>query len=97
MSRVGELDTAFPHRNAETMLVFTGGWATAEDDEGGIKAIRDWYKAAEPFTGGYYTNIDNEHSDSNSNYGPAYPRLQQIKTQYDPGNLFRLNSNIEPA
>ena len=97
VSRVGELDTAFPHRNAETMLVFTGGWATAEDDEAGIKAIRDWYGAAEPYTGGYYTNIDNEHADSNANYGPAYPRLQQIKGQYDPGNLFRLNSNIDPA
>ena len=97
VSRVGELDTAFPHRNAATMLVFTGGWATAEDDDAGIKAIRDWYQAAEPYTGGYYTNIDNDHVASNSNYGPAYPRLQQIKSQYDPGNLFRLNSSIEPA
>ena len=26
VSRVGELDTAFPHRNAELMLVFVSGW-----------------------------------------------------------------------
>ena len=97
VKRVGELDTAFPHRNAETMLVFTGGWETAADDEGGIQAIRDWYYALEPYTGGYYTNIDNDHTSSNKNYGPAYPRLQGIKAQFDPGNLFRLNSNIEPA
>ena len=97
VKRVGELDTAFPHRNAETMLVFTGGWESSEDDEGGIQAIRDWYYALEPYTGGYYTNIDNDHASSNRNYGPAYPRLQGIKAQYDPGNLFRLNSNIEPA
>ena len=28
---------------------------------------------------------------------PAYERLSKIKGQVDPGNLFRLNSNIEPA
>lgn len=97
VKRVGELDTAFPHRNAETMLVFTGGWESAEDDDGGIQAIRDWYSAAEPFTGGYYDNIDNDGENANANYGPAYPRLREVKAQYDPGNLFRLNSNIEPA
>ena len=97
VKRVGELDTAFPHRNAETMLVLAGGWLEAEDDAPGIQAIRDWYYELDPYTGGYYTNIEYDGEGANSNYGPAYPRLQQIKTQYDPGNLFRLNSNIEPA
>jgi len=31
------------------------------------------------------------------NYGPAYEKLSKIKGQYDPGNLFRLNSNVHPA
>ena len=97
VKRVGELETAFPHRNAETMLVLAGGWADAADDEPGIKAIRDWYGALDPYTGGYYTNIEYDGENANANYGPAYPRLQSIKSQYDPGNLFRLNSNVAPA
>ena len=95
--RVGELDTAFPHRNAETMLGFGGGWMDAADDESGIALSRLWYSRLEPFMGGYYTNIDFDGSGAASNFGPAYPRLQKIKAKFDPGNLFRLNSNVEPA
>ncbi|MGH7130065.1 MAG: BBE domain-containing protein [Planctomycetaceae bacterium] len=31
------------------------------------------------------------------NFGPVYKRLVSIKNRYDPMNLFRLNSNVEPA
>jgi len=95
--RVGELDTAFPHRNAETMLGVGGGWMDAADDESGIALSRQWYAQLEPFMGGYYTNIDFDGEKAAGNYGPAYARLQQVKAQYDPMNLFRLNSNVEPA
>jgi len=30
-------------------------------------------------------------------YGDNYERLVQIKTKYDPQNLFRVNQNIKPA
>ncbi|MDH3350102.1 MAG: FAD-binding oxidoreductase, partial [Gammaproteobacteria bacterium] len=56
--RVGELDTAFPHRNAETMVGVGGGWMDPADDESGIALSREWYYKLEPFMGGYYDNID---------------------------------------
>jgi FAD/FMN-containing dehydrogenase len=98
VKQVGELDTAFPHRNAETMVLVGGGWMDPEMDEECMAIGRSWFKAFEPFVGGYYDNIQSDTDDKASEtYGPAYRRLAQVKGQYDPGNLFRLNRNIRPA
>jgi hypothetical protein len=98
VGRVDELATAFPHRNAETMLVFASLWTDPADDEETIAGTRAWHKHLEPFTGGYYDNIEYEiDATASGNYGPAYQRLTQVKREYDPMNLFRLNSNVKPA
>jgi hypothetical protein len=97
VKRVGEMDTAFPHRNAEIMLVMLSAWGDAAQDDEMISATRALHGAIAPFTGGYYDNIDFDRDATTGNYGPAHARLSKIKGQYDPGNLFRLNSNIEPA
>jgi hypothetical protein len=98
VGRVDELATAFPHRRAETMLVFAGLWTDPAEDDAAIAGIRDWYGQLEPFTGGYYQNIEVEIDESAAgNYGPAYQRLTEIKGRHDPTNLFRLNSNVKPA
>jgi hypothetical protein len=96
--RVGELDTAFPHRNAETMIMVGGGWMDPAQDADAIATARAWFKQLEPFTGGYYDNIqaDTSAPDSGS-FGPAHSRLAEIKRRYDPTNQFRLNRNIKPA
>jgi hypothetical protein len=97
VKRVGELETAFPHRNAEIMLIVLSAWTDPAQDEEMIAAARTYYAALEPMMGGYYDNIEYDRDKATSNYGPAYPRLSKIKSEYDPANLFRLNSNIEPA
>jgi hypothetical protein len=98
VSRVPELATAFPHRNAQSMIAVGGVWMDPAMDDEFIATARNWFAQLEPFTGGYYSNIDFDGANSGSkNYGPAYPRLSKIKAKYDPNNLFRLNRNIEPA
>ncbi len=98
VNRVDDLATAFPHRNAETMVLVGGGWTDPAQDEEAIALARNWYAQLEPFTGGFYDNIDFDAADpAGANFGPAFERLARIKAQYDPGNLFRLNRNIRPA
>jgi FAD/FMN-containing dehydrogenase len=97
VKRVTESDTAFPHRNAETMIGVGGGWMDPAEDEESIALSREWYYQLDPLMGGYYDNIDFDGAEAVGNYGPAYERLSKIKGEFDPMNLFRLNSNIEPA
>ena len=97
VKRVDELATAFPHRNIETMLVVVGTWSDPEQDAEAIALARKWFYTLEPYTGGYYDNIEFEGKSVAGNYGPAYERLTNIKRQHDPMNLFRLNSNIKPT
>lgn len=97
VKRVDELATAFPHRNVESMLIVAGAWTDPEHDAEAIGLAREWFSQLEPFTGGYYTNIEYDGEAGDGNYGPAYDRLSKIKGIHDPMNLFRLNSNIEPA
>lgn len=98
VNRVDDLATAFPHRNAETMVMVGGGWTDPAQDEEAIAIARNWFAQLEPFTGGFYDNIDFDAKDpAGGNYGPAYPRLAEVKGRYDPGNLFRLNQNVRPT
>jgi FAD/FMN-containing dehydrogenase len=98
VTRVDDLATAFPHRNAETMVMVGGGWMDPAQDEEAMTLARNWFAQLAPFTGGFYDNIDFDAKDpAGENYGPAYSRLAEIKGRYDPGNLFRLNRNVKPS
>jgi FAD/FMN-containing dehydrogenase len=97
-SRVDSLATAYFHRDAHSNFGISGVWRDPSESEKRIDAIRRIHAAIEPHMTGFYTNL-NEDSERRTwgNYGPNYRRLAQIKFRYDPGNLFRLNANIQPA
>ena len=79
------------------MLIVAGAWSDPQDDDPAMKLGRSWFSALERHTGGYYDNIEwDGESRAARNFGPNYARLVDTKTQYDPNNLFRMNSNIAP-
>jgi hypothetical protein len=98
VSRVGETETAFPHRRAETMIGLFTTWTDPAQDDANIASTREWWSEIEPHTGGFYPNLrDEEERRVWDNYGPNYARLVKIKSRVDPANLFRLNANLPPG
>jgi FAD/FMN-containing dehydrogenase len=98
VGRVASSATAFTHRDAAFNFGIMYGSRDPSKNEAGKIAVREFYEAMKPHFVGFYTNL-NDDSEENTwgNYGPNYPRLAKLKSQYDPGNLFRLNANIKPG
>ena len=97
IAEVAETATAWPHRNARLMMGVLSFWPDASMDSARIGAVRSLWSKFEPQVGGYYANIQADDIEVVGNYGPAHRRLVSIKNEYDPVNLFRLNSNIRPT
>ena len=99
INRVPSDATAFSHRDVFGNLLATVDWPHGDDPTEHIAWLRAYWKAIEPYTKGFYTNdlMEETTAQINANYRENYPRLVEIKTKYDPGNLFRLNANVQPT
>jgi FAD/FMN-containing dehydrogenase len=99
-TRVDETAMAHPHRDPGYNLVLTGQWLDAADTDANIAWVRESYAALEPYMAErVYVNYmaDDDNSRVGDAYGPNLGRLRELKSRYDPTNLFRLNQNIESA
>ncbi len=97
---VGSADTAWSYRGAKWASVFAG----VDADPANVEVIREWtvdyFDALHPYSaGGAYVNMmmDEGQDRVKASYRDNYGRLARIKATYDPGNLFSINQNIEPA
>ncbi len=98
--RVDKNATPWASRDAKYAGVFVG----IDPDPANVETITNWAKgyqeALHPYSsGGAYINfMMNEGQERvKASYEENYDRLTQIKKQYDPENLFRVNQNILPA
>lgn len=93
-------DTAYNHRDARFVLNVHGRWDDPADDDKCIRWARDFFEESAPFaSGGVYVNFitEDESQRIKQAYGSNYERLVEVKRKYDPGNLFRVNFNIDPG
>lgn len=89
------------NRTARYVLNITGAWERPEDDSANIAWARQAWTAMRPFsTGGTYINFlteDEGPERTQAALGAGLSRLTQLKTRWDPANVFRTNRNITPA
>ena len=84
--------TAFWHRDKPFMLTFEANWENAAHDEANVGWVRDGMAELEALdiATGRYGNFPGLFEDpAVLTYGENYDRLVDLKTKYDPKNLFQ--------
>ncbi len=95
--RVGKEDTPWAYRDAKYAGVIVGVDPDPENKDKITHWCKDYWEALHPFSsGGAYSNfmMDEGQERVQASYRHNFDRLRQIKKQYDPHNLFRVNQNI---
>jgi FAD/FMN-containing dehydrogenase len=98
VTRIGQTETAVPHRDPGWNLVIPSVWTDPAKSDANIAWTRDTFAALRPHLGtGRWLNYlgDDQAGEAiRAAYGPNYDRLRDVKRRYDPDNVFHLNHNI---
>jgi FAD/FMN-containing dehydrogenase len=102
VSHVAESATAFGNRQASHAITLDAVWRPGEDfGERDTAWARGFFAALGRFRQGVYVNFlggDETPDRVREAYGDAvYDRLVDVKTTYDPDNVFHYNQNIRPG
>ena len=101
LARVPDQATAFGNRDAAWNIHYLSMWSDPADTDANIAYTKRLSGAMKPWTtGGSYLNFLGDEGASRiaASFGPEkFARLQRIKAQWDPDNVFRHNQNIPPA
>lgn len=99
VTRVEPTATAFPHRRAGFNLLLLGQWGDPADTDSNVSWVRETFDAMRPhLADARYVNYlsSDDMTETARAYGSNWSRLVSVKRQYDPGNVFRHNLNIDP-
>jgi hypothetical protein len=100
-SRVPVETTAYALRDSGFNTLVLGQWMEAGHGAATTSWCRETFAALQPFVGArrylnYLGEDENADAAAVAAYGPNLARLQRLKKQYDPENVFHLNVNIGP-
>jgi FAD/FMN-containing dehydrogenase len=100
-TRVPDSATAFAHRTIGFNVLIPSVWLDAADTDENIRWTQESFAALQPhLRRGRYVNYmaedDAGEAAARAAYGSNFDRLVDLKTKYDPTNLFHLNVNIPP-
>jgi FAD/FMN-containing dehydrogenase len=95
-------DGAVGNRDAGYACGVIGAWEPGEPGADGFPGwVRGaWQQIRRFSTGGNYINFQTADEDEErirATYGAQFDRLVEVKTRYDPLNVFRSNRNIRPS
>ena len=92
--------SAYFGRSAGYLVNPEADWDDPADDEVNLAWARQFIRALEPYTVGNYLNfpgmLEEGEQQMQASFGPHYDRLVDVKTRWDPTNVFRLNHNVRP-
>ncbi|MFF4959523.1 FAD-binding oxidoreductase [Streptomyces sp. NPDC001222] len=99
--------TSFPHRDALFYAEPGVGWGKRGTDPGVCDPltsdaqawIAEFSLALRPYVNGAYVNVPNIGMQEweTAYWGPNFDRLREIKTKYDPHNVFQYDQSVPPA
>jgi hypothetical protein len=102
VSRVAEGATAYGNRQASHAITLDAVWRPGEDfGDRDTDWVREFFAALGRFRAGVYVNFlggDEDPDRVREAYGDyVYDRLVEVKSAYDPDNIFHHNQNIRPG
>lgn len=100
IGRVPAGSTAYAPREADFAFHVLAGWSEPAEDAEVVDWVSGFHEAMAPHgMDRVYINLlgDGEEERVSSAYGDNHRRLSELKKEYDPSNLFKVNHNVEPA
>jgi len=98
VSEIAPNHTAYFYRNAIMVQEYNTSWKNPDEERQSIKWVEDIRRTLSPYTTGDYVNFPDRFIQDwpTAYYGRNFRRLREVKTKYDPFNVFQFPQSIPP-